>query len=261
MLFFPPALRPSYRLVAIAIPTLIAVQAAHADIIQTVTVPPGETASLTASATWADTAAGQTPPSVMGTGTNTGNGPVVVNDLSNNMSATYTFARTIDNPNGSYVGFTVNPGGQGSEGIGFMDSYVFIIPTAISNATVISLNLGASLGLDDLTMRLYDYSSANGYLVNATGPVTNAQLVDPWSTSSNPTTGNPVASSTIAANSLAAGTYVLEVAGLETGTTSGTYQGSLNVEPVPLPATLPLLVGGFGLLTSLSARRRRSARS
>jgi hypothetical protein len=253
----PATLRRYRRLVATAVPMIVmGVQAAHADVIQD--VGPGGT--LTAASTWADTAAGQSPPSVNGTGTSNGTSPAVVNDLSSNMSSTYTFSRTISNPNGSYAGFTINDAGQGSENIGFLDSYVFTVPTAISNAALISLNLGTTLGLDDLSMRIYDYSSTDGYLVNVAGPVASGLLVDAWSQSSNASSGNYIASTSIAPKGLAAGTYVLEVAGLETGGVSGTYQGSLNVEPVPLPATLPLLVGGLGILTS-AIRRRRSARS
>jgi hypothetical protein len=253
MPLFPAPLRRYSGLVA-ALPILMGVQAAHADIIQT--VGPGGT--LSAASTWADTAAGQTPPAVNGTGTNNGTAPALVNNLLDNMSSTYTFGRTITNPNGSYTGFTINDANQGMENIGFLDSYVFTIPTAISNATVISLNLGTTLGLDDLTMRIYEYSSANNYLVSASGSV-GTLLVDPWSKSDNASSGDYVASSTIAPGGMAAGTYVLQVAGLETGGTSGTYQGSLNIEPVPLPATLPLLFAGLGLVGGLS--RRKSSES
>ena len=53
---------------------------------------------------------------------------------------------------------------------------------------------------------------------------------------------------------LAAGTYVLEVRGMATGTSGGSYSGTLNVAPVPLPATLPLLLSGLGLLGGLLRR-------
>jgi hypothetical protein len=54
---------------------------------------------------------------------------------------------------------------------------------------------------------------------------------------------------------LAAGTYVLEIRGDVTGSDGGTYSGSLNLNPVPLPAALPLLLSGFGLLGGTLRKR------
>jgi hypothetical protein len=59
---------------------------------------------------------------------------------------------------------------------------------------------------------------------------------------------------------LAAWTYVLEVRGNVTGTSGGSYSGTLNVAPVPLPAALPLLFSGLGLLGGGLARRRASGK-
>ena len=52
------------------------------------------------------------------------------------------------------------------------------------------------------------------------------------------------------------GTYVLEVRGVVTGSTGGSYAGTLQVAPVPLPAALPLLLSGLGLLGGLIRPRQ-----
>ena len=167
--------KPSKPLQRLVVATCAAFGAhmAHGDVVTNV-LPSGP---LTASATWFDTAAGQTPAAATGT---LGNAPVpvTINALGNSAS-TYTFQNTIQAPNGSFAGFQVQDSAQGqTDSIGFLDSYVVQIPSGMTNASVFSLSLSSTLGLSDLTMRLYDYSSANGYQVNKTGAVTNAQLVE-----------------------------------------------------------------------------------
>ena len=46
---------------------------------------------------------------------------------------------------------------------------------------------------------------------------------------------------------LNAGSYVLEVRGNVTGSAGGSYSGSLNLVPTPVPAALPLLLSGLGI--------------
>jgi hypothetical protein len=53
------------------------------------------------------------------------------------------------------------------------------------------------------------------------------------------------------------GRYVLQVRGTVTGAAGGSYAGVLNLTPVPLPAALPLLGAGLGLIGAFGARRRR----
>jgi len=226
--------------------------AAKADTVVTV----GTGGNFTAAATWADTAANSTPTPVYGTGSNDGTAPALINNIVGNAASTYTFGNTIYAPNGSYSGFTVTDlaQGQATESIGFLDSYIINVPSAMANSSVFSLNLSSQLGLSDLTMRLYDYSSANGYQVNSTGSVSSAQLIDNWSLSTN---GSPVSSSILNIGTLQAGEYVLEVGGLETGSVSGTYSGQLNLTPVPLPAAAWLMVSGIGAFSAF--RRRRTS--
>ncbi len=54
---------------------------------------------------------------------------------------------------------------------------------------------------------------------------------------------------------LSAGTYVLEVRGNVTGTAGGGYSGVIDLQPVPVPAALPLMLSGLGLLGGLLRKR------
>jgi hypothetical protein len=58
----------------------------------------------------------------------------------------------------------------------------------------------------------------------------------------------------ITPHTLTAGTYDLQVRGT-TDTLGGSFSGVLNTAPVPLPAALPLLLSGFGLLGGMLRRR------
>jgi len=227
----------------------------HADAI----MPVGNEGNLYLSQTWVSTAPGQTPTTVTGTGVSgpaaPGQSLVDISDLSGNGNTTgnYLFSQSFTNPNGSFAAGT----GPLSNGVsyGFVSSYVIDVPASTAGAYVFSLNLNASSGLDDLTVRLYEYNA--GGLQNLTLGVTgavNTNLTSGWTASSN----GYVAGTTLAPVNLSGGYYVLEVAGLEQGTSSGAYNGQLSISPVPLPPTLPLLLGGCVGLAGLVRLRPRS---
>jgi hypothetical protein len=110
------------------------------------------------------------------------------------------------------------------------------------------LNDGSTFAINDLQMRLY---STTGNTLPFLGD-SPAGLEANWS---NPISTN-TAQSNLATTMLAAGTYVLEVRGDVTGQAGGSYTGIINLQPVPLPAALPLLLSGFGLLGGLARKRR-----
>jgi hypothetical protein len=214
--------------------------------------PVGNEGTLIQSQAWASTGTNQTPTTVQGNPNSTGGG-VSISDLTGNgpVTSNYQFTQSYSNPNGSYVSGT-GPLGNGNT-YGFINSYVIDVPTSTSAAYLFSLNLTSQSGLDNLTARLYEYNASGiqNLNVGTTGPVTTG-LIDSWSASSN----GLVASTTLLPTNIVGGYYVLEVAGLETGTISGAYDGQLSITPVPVPAALPLAFAGFAGLAAFARRRR-----
>ncbi len=219
---------------------------ARADIVTQ--IPAG--GSLILSQTWTATAQGtQSPTTITGDGSTTdGLGPVHVSDLTTNPASNYNLVDTIAGAAaGNYAVGTI----QGQP-YNFVDTYVVDVPNAVTSAYVFSLNLSAQLGIQNLTARLYDYSvnGVTNLTIGGAGPV--AGIVDSWSADMN----GVVSSTQLFSSSVPAGEFVLQIAGLETGTQSGSYDGSLAVTPVPLPPALPLTVAGLGALGILGRRRR-----
>jgi len=220
---------------------------AHADTISPISA--GGTLALSQS--FASTAAGQTPTTVVGTGANDGVGSVAGSDLTANGSSTYLFSQSYTNSAGSYTAGTLSNG----DTFGLVASYVVALPTSTTGSYIFSLNLSSSTGIDDLSARLYSYGPGENTTLGITGALPNGGLVSPWTASSN---GGLVDSTTMAATNVSAGLYVLEVVGqLSNGATSGSYSGQLSVAPVPLPAALPFLLSGIAGLFGF--RRRRTA--
>lgn len=136
-------------------------------------------------------------------------------------------------------------------GFSFYDTYVFSVASSTVDAASFLLNENNStLAISNLQMRLYS-ATGNG-LQPVLGDSVSGLLAD-WS--------NPISTdsdrSTIATTMLSGGTYVLEVRGDVTGAAGGGYAGLIDLQPVPLPAALPLVLSGLGLLGGLA--RKRSA--
>jgi hypothetical protein len=143
----------------------------------------------------------------------------------------------------------------GAPGFSFYDDYVFTVAAATVDSLTSEVDLG-SLSISNLEERVYSVAgnstlpvvgSPAGFQTNWTTPVSvSGGLATGMETVLNPTT-------------LAAGTYVLEIRGDVTGSAGGSYSGVLDLQPVPLPAALPLLLSGLGLLGGFA--RKRIARS
>jgi len=128
---------------------------------------------------------------------------------------------------------------------GFYDDYVFTVTGANADSVTSTINLGNILAIDNLQVALFTY---NGQQV----PVAGSPLAAGWSQTLNGGVGTV---SVISPTVLAPGAYVLEVAGTVSGSAGGSYSGTLNLAPVPLPAGLPLLLSGLGFV-GLWGRRR-----
>ena len=141
----------------------------------------------------------------------------------------------------------------GAPGFSFYDDYVFTVSNATVDSVTSEINLG-SLSIGNLEERLYSVA-ANSTLPAINGPATGFQTN--WTAPVNFSAGGESGMVTVMdPTTLAAGTYVLEIRGDVTGSSGGTYTGELNLNPVPLPAALPLLLSGLGLLGGLARKRR-----
>lgn len=130
---------------------------------------------------------------------------------------------------------------------GFYDDFVFTISGGTADTVASTIDLGNTLEIDGLRAALFTYTPGQSV------PSAGSPLAPGWSVpfNSGATSGTI---SVIAPITLSAGTYVLEVLGTVSGSAGGSYSGTLNLAPapVPLPAGLPLLlsgIAGLGLWT------------
>jgi hypothetical protein len=162
----------------------------------------------------------------------------------NNFSAagSYTYGNTISATLGG-TALTAEPS------YGFYEDYEFTIGSGDVDSITSTIALGSISGISGLEVRLFNVSGATALPAVGSNP---SGTLDSWSiSSSSPSYTIDVIPTTM----LTAGTYILEARGLVTGSVNGSYTGQIDVNPVPLPPALPLMISALGAL-ALWGRRR-----
>lgn len=143
--------------------------------------------------------------------------------------------------------------GAPAPGFSFYDDFVFTVASSTVDSVTSTIDLGTLLSINDLQVRLYNASGNPTLPVLGDSP---AGLQDGWSTGVNFNAGGQSGTFAVLPETmLQAGTYVLEVRGDVVGTAGGSYSGTLNLAPVPLPAALLLMLSGLGLLGGMVRKR------
>jgi hypothetical protein len=159
----------------------------------------------------------------------------------------YLYGDSITSPDGTgqISGSDIN-----GSSAGFIDAYFFDIAPAKADAVSATISDGSTISASDLFARLYTLSSNPAGLV----------LGQPLGTVYNGIVSNSNGSTTVTIGQimLPAGSYVLEVSGTVDGSFAGGYSGSLDLAPVPLPASFPLLLTGLLGFAGLILQRRRN---
>jgi hypothetical protein len=138
-------------------------------------------------------------------------------------------------------------------GFNFYDDFNFTVANSTIDAVTATIDLGKLFSIKNLEVRLYN---ATG---NPATPVIGAPaglLGGGWSPGVDFTVGGLSGTfDVLPMTMLTGGSYVLQVRGEVAGTAGGSYAGTLNLSPVPLPAALPLMLSGLGLLGGMVRKR------
>jgi hypothetical protein len=159
----------------------------------------------------------------------------------------YLYGDSINSPDGTgkIIGSDID-----GNSAGFIDAYFFDIAPANADAVSATISDGTTISVSDLFARLYTLSS------NPEGLV----LGQPLGTVYNGIVTNRGGSTTVTIGQimLPAGSYVLEVSGTVNGSFAGGYTGSLDLAPVPLPPSFPLMLTGLLGFAGIFMQRSRN---
>jgi len=143
-------------------------------------------------------------------------------------------------PNGPWAGLNFN----------FADAYTFSYePTSSFNSFVATIDLGAVLGIANFQAAVFPGTAlAAGTHIGSSGTTSGALVGLGW-TGTGPTI-------TLSDPALPGGQYTLEVRGLVTGGSGGSYAGVINISPVPEASTYSMMLVGLAIV-GIAMRRRQ----
>jgi hypothetical protein len=163
----------------------------------------------------------------------------------------YNFVNSFSAPTPEIYGSDIYAGNDAYIGpAGFIDDYFFQITPATADAVSTTISESGSFSISELFARIYSLSNNPGGLVLTGPPVGIVAYATNYGSDSTTTVQ-------VSSTPLTAGSYVLEISGLASGTMGGSYTGTLNLTSVPLPAALPLLLAGLGVLGGARLRSRK----
>jgi hypothetical protein len=168
--------------------------------------------------------------------------PTVGSDYTLGVDGQYTFTDTFTTQQ------TVALGVSSVGSYDFQDSYRFTVASgANGNVLTTQLGLPPTFDITNLQLRLYDVTAATSMTPVAGGVPAGSVFLTPWIGVGAGATSVFATFSNIQANH----TYVLDIAGIASGVSGGTYFGQVNLVSTPLPAAAWLLLSavlGFGML-------------